>query len=309
MVPQKNFLKDLGRVLFWFPLRWMLLITPLSLVYRLGGWLGNLNYVISRPDKINRMRDNVSAALGRSPQETTWIIRQNLKMHLRNTLELIKYPKTTKAQIKATVTFKHKNRLDAALQEKGGVVLLTAHFGAKQLLQIALGRWGYDTNQIHYHMRRDELTFIQKHVAQFQRKKIESQLPVNFIHAKRFLRPAFRCLKENQVLIMAGDGIGQKKYIDRSYSVFDIFGKQMSFPMGPAAIARRTGATLLPVFVVRRTIKHHIVFEKALKIEHRSDIDVTAAYVKLLERYIRQHPWQWEFWEEFDESVLLQKAK
>jgi KDO2-lipid IV(A) lauroyltransferase len=282
---------------------------PLNLVSLIGGWLGDLDYRISSPKRIARMSGNISSALGVTAQDARRIVRQNLKIHMLNNLELMKYPKVTKAKIDDLVTFEHLDRLDCALQKGKGVILMTAHFGAKQLLQIALGLHGYPTNQIHYHMRSDELTFIQKHVAQRQRMRIEAQIPINFISAKGFLRSAFKCLQDNQVLIMAGDGVGLKQYMDKSYHSFEIFNKLMLFPIGPVAMARRTGAALLPVFVVRKKIGHRIVFETPLRLVERQETEAIATYVKLLELYIRQYPWQWEFWEEFDETVLLTTAR
>jgi len=305
MIAHKHIVKDLGRILFWFPLRWMVQMTPMHLVYRVGGWLGELDYRISGSGRISRMRGNIISALGLSGSDARRIVRQNLKLHMRNNLELMKYPKISRSQLHGFMTFVHRERLDEALRGGNGVIVMTAHFGAKQLLQIALGLHGYPANQIHYHMGHDELTFVQKYVAQCQRVKIEEKIPAKFIPANGFLRSAFKCLRSNQVLIMAGDGIGLKHHMDKSYQPFDFLGRRMRFPNGPAAIARRTQAALLPAFVVRRGVDHRIVFERPLKVSRERDADTTTAYVRLLEGYVRQHPRQWEYWEEFDENVLL----
>lgn len=308
MIAHKDIIKDCGRIVFWFPLRWIVQRMPLHLVSQIAAWLGILDYLISDPKRILRMSSNISSALGVTAQDAQRIVRQNLKMHMHNNLELMRYPKTSRSEIDDFVAFEWLERLDLALQKGKGVILLTAHFGAKQLLQVVLGRSGYTVNQINYHMHRDELTFIQKYVAQRQRIKIESQIPANFISANGFLRPAYKCLQDNQVLIMAGDGAGLKNHIDRSYRSFSIFNKQMFFPKGSVAMAQRNGSALIPVFVVREKRVHRIVFEAPLNPVKGQETEAIASYVKLLERYIREYPWLWEFWEEFDESVLISAA-
>ncbi|MBU2578200.1 lysophospholipid acyltransferase family protein [Patescibacteria group bacterium] len=309
MIPHKNIIKDLGRIFFWYPLRMIVQAAPLNVAYLIGGLLGGLDYHVSNQKRVAKMSSNISLALGVTTREANRIVQKNLKMHMRNNLEFIKYPKFSKNTVEESITFKNIDRLDTALQRGKGVIMLTAHFGAKQLLQIALALKGYPINQIHYHMQSGELSFIQKHVAQRHRIKIEAQIPVNFIPANGFLRTGFKCLKDNQVLIMAGDGIGLKQHMNKSYCPFDIFGKQMLFPIGPAAMTRRTGAVLLPAFVVRQKMSHHIIFEPPLEVGSKKDQNVTADYVKLLEGHIRQNPWQWEFWEELSDTLLFRNEK
>jgi len=185
------------------------------------------------------------------------------------------------------------------------VILLTAHFGAKQLLQSALVIEGYALNQINFHMDAEELSYVQQRVSQQQRKSIEDKLSVNFIPAKGFMRPVFKCLKSNEVLIIAGDGIGLRRHMDMSYQPFGFLGKKMLFPTNAGSLAERTGAAIVPVFVVREKSRHRIVFEPALNTDPVDSAEPASEYVKVLEKYVSEYPCLWEFWEEFDDSNLL----
>lgn len=308
MVVHKNIIKDAGRILFWFPLRWFVQAVSLRQAQRIGRWLGEIDYRLFGSGRSRKMSSHISEALNISASDARKIVRENLKMNITNTLELMKYPYFTKEELSKSVRFDHLERLDAELKKGKGVILLTAHFGTKQLLQIALGLSGYAVHQLHYHMSSEELSYIQKHVAQTQRKKIESRMPVHFIPADGFLRSAFLCLKNNQILILAGDGIGLKQHMDRSYRGFDFLGKKMLFPTGPYSLARRTQSVILPVFALREEDgRHRIVFEEPIFVgdKDKESLDSTIQYVTLLESYIRRYPRQWEFWEEFDETVLL----
>lgn len=305
MIPHKNIIKDMGRILFWYPLRWVVQMSPNNLIDFIARQLGGVDYFLSKSDRIDKMAGNISSALGVTDQAARKIVRDNLTMNISNNLELMTYPRLTRDKVDGIAVFESRDRLDTELKKGKGVVLLTAHLGTKQLLQITLGVCGYPVNQIHYHMGREELSFIQKNVAQRQRKKIESKIPVRFIPADTFMRPVIQCLKDNQILIMAGDGIGLKDRMDSSYLPFDIFGKSMRFPVGPALVALKTGASLLPVFAVRQKKRHKIIFEPPLTVT--DDINkATTAYVKRLEGYIRQYPAQWEYWEEFERGFLLE---
>jgi lauroyl/myristoyl acyltransferase len=77
------------------------------------------------------------------------------------------------------------------------------------------------------------------------------------------------------------------------------------FPSNIISLAKRTGASVLPIFVIRDRIKHKIVIEPAIEINSKSNEDAFEEFVKILEKYIRQYPSLWEFWEEFEEGVLI----
>lgn len=309
MIAHRNLLKDIGRVLFWFPLRWGVNLMPFSTVYWIGGVLGYLDYLFSGTKRIKKMAKNISQVFEYDEKEVKRIIRNNLQDHCRNVLEFIKYPQLNGENIAKFVSFEGVELLDRELTKGRGVILATSHFGAKQLLQAALGFRTYKVNQINYHMSSEELTFIQKHVSQRQRKKIEEKIPANFIPANSFLRSAYNCLKNNEILIIAADGIGLPEHMDKGYSTFSFLGKKVLFPSKTVSLAERTGASIVPVFVIREGIKHKIVFEPVIEINSKSIEDSFNEFVKLLEKYIRRYPHLWEFWEEFEEGNLIASDK
>jgi lauroyl/myristoyl acyltransferase len=305
MIADKNIVKDISRLLFWYPLRWLSMPLPFKAGYVIGGIIGNVDYYFSGRKRIRKMCRNVSEALSVDQKNARQIVRQNLRNHLRNMLELIKYPQLNRQNIPSLVQYEGIVYLNSALEEGNGIILMTAHFGAKQFLQVALGLQGYALNQINFHMNEEELTFIQRRISQSQRISIEKQLPLHFIPAKGFMRPVFKCLKKNEVLIIAGDGIGLKKHMDMTYAPFQFLGKNMLFPTNAAVLAERTGALIVPVFVIREGARHRIVFEPPLKCGTSTHFEVIKEFVLLLEKYIHKYPSLWEFWEEFDEENLL----
>lgn len=309
MIAHKNRLKDVGRILFWFPLRWIVQAMPFHAMYCLGGWFGRIDAVLSGRSRRDRMALNMAEALGRVLPSARRLVLLNLQHHSRNILELLKYPRLKPREVTRSMSVSGRHHLKEVLAQGKGAIILTAHLGAKQFLQIALPALGYRVSQVHYHMHRNELTFVQKHVAQKQRMNIEARLPVRFFSAKGFLRSAFKCLQQNQLLIMAGDGIGLKQHMDKSYHPMDFLGKKMLFPSGPVVMAKRTGAALVPVFAIRDRQRYQVVICPPIETASGTVNGAMRAYVGVLERFVRQYPWQWEFWEEFEEGFLLAQTQ
>lgn len=306
MVPHRNIIKDAGRLLFWYPLRWFILLMPFSVVYCIGNFLGILDYLFSGSKRIEKMARNMAQVFNNDEKELKSIIRKNLQNHCKNVLEFVKYPQLTSNNIEKILTFEGIDILDIELAKENGVILATAHFGAKQLLQLGLGLRGYKINQIHYHMTEDELTYVQKRVSQKQRIKIEEKIPATFIPANSFLRAAFECLKKNEILVIAADGIGIPEHMKKGYGPFIFLGKKMLFPSNITSLAKRTGSSILPIFVIRNmNNKHKIIIESPINSNSQSEKDIMLKFIKLLENYILQYPHLWEFWEEFEKGNLI----
>jgi KDO2-lipid IV(A) lauroyltransferase len=81
----------------------------------------------------------------------------------------------------------------------------------------------------------------------------------------------------------------------------DFFGRKAPTTPGLAVLAMKTGAPVLPVFMVRDGFQtHHLIVQQPLKLIHTGDIkrDVeanTQLFNHTLESIIREYPDQW-FW-------------
>lgn len=84
MIAHRNLLKDIGRILFWFPLRWCVNLMPFSVIHWLGGMLGNIDYFFSRSRRIQKMATNISRVFEMGESELKRMIKSNLKNHIRD---------------------------------------------------------------------------------------------------------------------------------------------------------------------------------------------------------------------------------
>jgi KDO2-lipid IV(A) lauroyltransferase len=104
-----------------------------------------------------------------------------------------------------------------------------------------------------------------------------------------------RALRKNRVVVALND-----QYKRRSKGTFvPFFGVRASTSPGPALIALRAGAPILPAACVRiGPDRHRLVIRPPLEVpdtgDRRKDVDLyTARGNAALEAFIREHPEQW----------------
>jgi len=128
------------------------------------------------------------------------------------------------------------------------------------------------------------------------------QRNLNNVQVIPFGRAARQCLRnlaENKLLGLVGDRDFSEKGVES-----DFFGKPSLFPQGPAALALKTGASIVPTLSIRQKDGTFVLkIEKPIRPAAGDTIlSLTNAYKSVLEKYIRQYPEQWymfrRFWRE-----------
>ena len=77
------------------------------------------------------------------------------------------------------------------------------------------------------------------------------------------------------------------------------FGQKASTAIGPAVLALRTGAPIVPVFIIRENDNTHtIIIEPEIEYEPSGDPDrdiytITSTFTRIIESYVRRYPSQW----------------
>jgi len=106
--------------------------------------------------------------------------------------------------------------------------------------------------------------------------------------------PILRLLRQNGILLVTGD-----RDVTGHAKLVPFFDAPAPLPVGPAVLALRTGAALVPAFTVRRGTRKSVVYilpEIILSRTGNPDIDVTNAMhqiARVLESMIRTDPGQW----------------
>jgi KDO2-lipid IV(A) lauroyltransferase len=291
--------RDLLRLLVWHPLRWLLLLLPARPGIALLRSMGDLHYAAAggkrRQLAKNLMRMGIPAA---QRQE---VIRAYLRNHYVDQLFPIIFPKFHAGNIHNYLRVSGLPHLDAALRRGKGVVLVHGHFGPAHLPLTGLALMGYHIKQVGNPSDKG-LSWIGRHVAFRLRMRYEKKMPAEIIKADAFLRPVFTALRQNQVVMITGDGSGTAEQFGRQHR-FTFLGQPVLMPLGPAILARKTGAALLPLFILPSA---EPPFTAVIGEEITSPLpdmagvlECTSRFAALLEEHVRQQPGWMHFLDRF----------
>ena len=181
--------------------------------------------------------------------------------------------------------------LEKALSHGKGVLAFSAHLGNFTLIGLKMAAEGYP-----FHMLVKDPRYPA--VAEAFHVMQEGQ-GGHFIYVEpweRALRQILSCLRKNEIVCILAD---EKK--SKTGVLVDFFGYPAPTAPGPAVLALRTGAPLVPIFIVRSNDGLHDIYiepqlELSLNGDRSSDIPaVVSAYTKVIENFIRMYPDQW-FW-------------
>ncbi len=193
------------------------------------------------------------------------------------------------------VKIENENFLKESYNLGKGVLVLTAHIGNWELGGAVLGLLGYPF----YAVALPHADPRVNHFFDAQRKRCG----VGVIPLGIALKKCFQVLKEGKMVAFLGD-----RDFSGSGEVFPFFGKPAIFPLGPARFSLRTGASIVPGFMIRRPSgKFSLIFEKPIfpKTENgqdKTERDLASEYIRIIEQYISRYPDQWylfqPFWKE-----------
>jgi len=221
-----------------------------------------------------------------SDQEVQRLARAALRNNIINYYELFLLPHISLEEIHQRVTIHGWENLHRAQAAARGLILTTAHFGNFNLAgQIA----SYYRVPVTVVAEDLEPPRFYEYVT-----SLRAIHGLKFVPVGQSLRPIVRALRANEAVGLAADrdASGGGEWLP-------FFGRLARIPVGPVKLALRTGAPILPCFVVREANNHcQGYIEEPLFLTPSGDFqrDVregTQRILALLERYIRAYPDQW----------------
>ena len=257
--------KDLGGLFLYYPGQAALNKVPrraLERVARLGG------RVVQRLGDAE-MRDELERIYTKHPmpRSADAILRDTYELTMFNELEVLRYPYLNPQTIGDVCEIVGLEHLEAARKKGKGAIILIAHFGANQMIMPALGHTGFPMSQLSAPppvwaeiLKETRTTPLWTKMLE-RRWELEKKLPVRHVNVFRFLRPAFEALHRNEVLGLAFDGGGGKKW-----ATVDYLGRRANLSVQPAQIWNKTKAALLPTYVLRMPgeARHKVVITEEL---------------------------------------------
>ncbi len=232
---------------------------------------------------------NLQLALPELDAATRERIEKNTFQNLGRALaETANFPKLNRENIKKIVEYEGLENYHSAVAQGRGVILLTGHLGAWELSVFAHSIYGYPMSFL---ARRIDNPLVER-LAELNRSRFGNRS----IDKKGSLREVLKTLKSGGVV-----GILADLNSAREEGVFiNFFGKQACATAGVATLALRTGAVVLPGYIIWDEAKkiHRLCFEPTLETintgNQKEDVILnTQQYATVIENVIRRFPDQW----------------
>ena len=286
---RKIFEVHLGYLLFKLWTFWVRHLSLESLQFY-GEKLGTIALYLLRKRKKAAL-GNLHLALGgeKSQEEIEQICRNSFKNIGKDMMETVHCFDFQKNDLKMLVKLEGKEYLDHALKGENGVIALTAHFGNFPLMAVRLVNEGYALSLV---ARDPENPRVARMIVSARNKVGMESIP-----DKPRMTCVSRCLKalkRNRILLMHID-----HNAPATESWVDFFGYLVPTFKGPIIFSLRTGAPILPIFMIRNPDAHHKItihptFQLTKTANTQEDITSNIARLtKIVEVVIREYPEQW----------------
>ena len=257
----------------------------------LGRQLGRLAFYLDREHQTVAL-ENLHIAFGqeKSEREIYAIAKRTFQNLGMTAIEFFRIPRMDVEAFKKKVEIEGREILDESLGKKSGGFLLISHFGNWELMGFMSKLLQNPVAVIARPLKKNR--WVDRMVFEIRKAAGLEVIPVEKARSK-----VIRALSQNRLV-----GILIDQRAKRSEGIWvDFFGRKASTTPALAVLAMRTGAPILPVFMIRNGYrKHRLIFKEALQLIDTGDIkkDVeanTQLINNTLESMIRQYPDQW-FW-------------
>lgn len=275
---------------FWAVAKFVLIL-PKGFARRLGIFMARLAF---RVDIRHRRLAVYNLTLAYGGEKSIAEIRAMARQVYRNLgvmfVDFLQAPKLTRENVDEHFEFEGIENLDEAARLGRGIIAFSGHLGNWELIIGHTLKMG--TGKESTVVKRIGNPYIDEFICN-QREKLGGKL----IPTRRTAGEILKRLKRGEFVVFVVD--------QRAKRQEGIFVKFFSIPaltnIAPALMAIKTGAVLLPVFVIRLPDgRHRIIYGKPMEPISTGDrkqdiIDNTKIITKCVEDMIRKYPEQW-FW-------------
>jgi KDO2-lipid IV(A) lauroyltransferase len=259
---------------------------PLPVLHRLGERLGLLAYRLSR--RYRRVAErNLHLAYGGSlsDKEREQVVRQVFVHFTKSLMEFLVGEGLSTEDLRRMVRVVGEEHLHWCVQQGRGTLIVTAHYGNWEIAARYLTRCiGYPLSVV----ARDADDAPTAALV----NRIREQGGYRVLPKGHAVRDVLKALRRNEVVAMLPDQNAGDVFVP-------FFGKLAGTAAGPALLALRTGAPILPVFCTRQsddTFLCEMLPPLVVQPSEDKERDVTETMERItaiIERQIRKHPAQW----------------
>ncbi|MCI4625186.1 MAG: lysophospholipid acyltransferase family protein [Candidatus Magnetoovum sp. WYHC-5] len=246
--------------LYWTVVRKVVQRLPVNVFYSLLGIIDYVSahfFLFKRKD-IERLLSQVFL-YKYSKEEIALIAKRSISQSMKRYVEELYMGVLTKETMSHIVEYENLHNLEKSIKHGKGTIVLLSHFGSYLMILPALGFSGYKINQLAGPPFIKKQRWIYRKIF-YLRQQDYSGLPVRFLRSDLHLKETLKALKDNELVAIAFDGRESAQWVEVSF-----FDKRAYFAPGPVKLAQKTGAAILPTFIIRKGDNTHtIVFEEPI---------------------------------------------
>ena len=267
-------------------LSWLACRTPRPILLAAGWVLGNLYYLLI-PKMRRRAVEHMMPALDIDEAEAKKLVRASFINMARNVLDILAMPMLNEENLSEYIEIDHLERMQEALAEGHGVVVLTGHVGCWEWLSAAFTLNGIPVSAIAKPQPNIEYTRVLDDL----RATIHVEI---FSRGTSELIAAARALKRGRLLGFLADQDGGP-----GGAFIEFLGRTASTPLGPAVFSRKFKSPVVPAFILRQPSgRHKVVVGEIMRCPDTGDSDrdlheFTVQMTAIVEKIIRENPTQW----------------
>ena len=262
-------------------------LLPRSWRYLIGTAVGDALFCFW-PRGRHMVLNNMATVLGldtKDPQVRRTGIK-SMRNYCKYLIEFLELPALSSAdQVIASMRIQGLEHLQMSLERGKGVILASAHFGTIEVGGLRLA----DFTDVHAVYDTFRPAYLDRLIQRKRREKGIHLIPAQNVRAM------MRVLRSGGTLILLFD-----RPVDAAKGVpVRFFGRPTAVPAGPAVLAMKTGAAILPVFMFRQPDKtFESVFFPPLSWpasgERERDVQVIMQkLIDVLQSVVRERPDQW----------------
>ena len=234
------------------------LFLPRRLCHAVACRLADLYSLCSGQDR-RLVRGNLAAVTGvREEEIPPRMVREVFRNFAMYLVDFFCFSRLKAEELSGAVRLEGIEWMRQALVPGKGAIAMTAHLGNYELGAAALSLTGLPVSAVVLtHRNRRVNAFFDR-----QRARVGVQgIPVQQMQGRDFLEACLAALRSGRVLGLVAD----RDYFNHGMEM-SLFGQAVRVPTGPASFSLRTGAPIVPCFVVReRDGRYRFVMEPPIR--------------------------------------------
>ena len=263
---------------------------PLGLAYWLGARLGDLLYlVLAERRRITLANLALAFDTDKTAAERHRLARTTFRHLGQHLVDFSHLSQLTPSTFTTMCHVEGLEHIEALLQRRMGLLVLSAHFGSWELapaMALCL------TTPVHVIVRPLDNPALQRLAEAYRQRCGYRAIP-----RRAALTECLKVLRRGEIVAVLMDQSGLRR---ESVQV-EFFGTKAYTSIGPALLALRTGCPVVSAFLIRAGQgRHRLVFSQEIPVRRTGNvqqdiIENTRAFTHIIESYVRRYPDHW-FW-------------